>query len=348
MKAWVLEEIGEIKYRDVDRSEPNADWVTVRVEAVGICGSDIPRIYTNGAHVMPIIPGHEFAGVVSAVGTNVDKSWLKKPVGVYPLIPCRQCDCCKKGLFEMCKNYDYIGSRRDGAFAEYVSVPAANLIELPEGTSFEEAAMLEPMAVAVNALRKGTDNLTLDRSLPIVVGGLGTIGMLLAMFLKEASYNNLYLLGNKDGQRSRIQSIGISADCFYDIREGCPQVEDAAVYFECVGRNETVAQAIEMTGAEGVIVYVGNPYSDIKLDRDIYWKILRNQLIIKGVWNSRFNGEDFDDWHYVLSRLEGKTISPSKMITHRFNIKDAQKGLEIMKNKTEDYCKIILKNESFA
>ena len=154
MKAWVLHRINDIRLETVEMPAPQSGEVLVAVKAVGICGSDIPRIYRTGAHRHPLIPGHEFSGVVEVLGKDADSAWLGKRVGVFPLIPCRACGPCMRGQYEMCRNYDYLGSRRDGGFAEYAAVPADNLIELPDNISFEEAAMLEPMAVAVHAMRR--------------------------------------------------------------------------------------------------------------------------------------------------------------------------------------------------
>lgn len=105
-----------------------------------------------------LIPGHEFSGQVEKCGPAADNKWSGKRVGIFPLIPCGECVLCKKKLFEMCRDYSYLGSRRHGGFAEYAAVPEKNLIELPDNVSFEEAAMLEPMAVAVHSIRRTVIN----------------------------------------------------------------------------------------------------------------------------------------------------------------------------------------------
>ncbi len=343
MKAWVLHDTCDIRYEDAKYQVLKPDWVTVRVEAAGICGSDIPRIYKNGAHKMPVIPGHEFSGVVDGIGKEVSPYWMKRRVGIYPLIPCHECEACKRGMFELCRDYDYIGSRRDGAFAECVNVPMENLIELPEEVSFEEAAMLEPMAVAVNAVKRGTDGFRVNKEAKVVVCGLGTIGLFVAMFLVEAGYKNIYGIGNKEGQKKRLMSLGIEADHYLEYREGvADEVSGSAAYFECVGRNGTMTLGIDTAGASGRVVLVGNPYSGMELDRDTYWKILRNELTVSGVWNSRFNGNLDDDWHYVLDRLKDHKINPSEFITHRLKMPELDKGFKVMRDKTEDYCKIMM------
>lgn len=417
MKAWVLHGINEIRLETVELPALESGQALVAVKAAGICGSDIPRIYRTGAHRHPLIPGHEFSGVVESVGKETDSAWLGKRVGVFPLIPCGSCGPCLAGQYEMCRNYGYLGSRRDGGFAEYVAVPAGNLIELPDCVSFEEAAMLEPMAVAVHAMRRvlpeesraesgptgavnasgqtthgesrkpeqalpsETDGIGQSMNQPrtdavapqavegilpdgtgveetIVVFGLGTIGLLLTALLLErgksrrksgSSSGRVLVIGNKDFQRQKILELGLAADVYCDSR-----AQDAGrwilertggrggdVIFECVGRNETLRQAVDSAAPAGRICLVGNPASDMALEREVYWKILRNQLTVTGTWNSSFSHKASDDWHYALERLSRKDLLPSRLISHRFSLEELEKGLHIMRDKSEDYVKIM-------
>ncbi|NBI90100.1 galactitol-1-phosphate 5-dehydrogenase [Lachnospiraceae bacterium] len=345
MKAYILSDIGDIRLKDVGCPVPEENEVIIKVRASGICGSDIPRIFQNGAHKMPLIPGHEFSGEVVELGKETDKRLLHKRVGVFPLIPCRECMPCRKGEYEICRNYSYLGSRRDGGFAEYAAVPAANLMELPDTVSFEEAAMLEPMAVAVHAMRRAIP----CKEGQVAVCGLGTIGLLLVMILKEAGFKNIAVIGNKDSQKEAALKMGIGEECYFDNRkreEGQRFMEHtkgagADTFFECVGKNETVLQAVNLTAVSGKVCLVGNPFSDIKLSRDTYWKILRNQLTVTGTWNSAFTGKADDDWHYVLERLSEKKLIPGKLISHRFLMEELEAGFRIMRNKAEDYIKIM-------
>lgn len=345
MKAYVLHNINDIRYEDVSIPEPSEGEVLVAVKAVGICGSDIPRIYQSGAHIHPLIPGHEFSGIVQDLGKGVESKWLGRRVGVFPLIPCGECVPCQQKKYEMCRKYNYIGSRRDGAFAEYVTVPVSNLLEIPQQVSFEEAAMLEPMAVAVHALRKVMPT----EADTVVVCGLGTIGLLLTMFLKEAGINKLFVVGNKAFQKEKILELGLEETHYIDGRDAdvkgrileLTEGRGADVFFECVGKNETVLQAIDLTVPAGRICMVGNPYTDMVLEKSIYWKILRNQLMVTGSWNSSFTCDADDDWHYVLGKLANKSIEPGTLISHRYGLEELRQGFEIMRDKTQDYVKIM-------
>ena len=355
-KAWVLQRTGNITYKDVEIPIPGENEVRIRVKAVGICGSDILRIYETGAHKMPLIPGHEFSGIVEGIGKQVRPFWLGKRVAVFPKIACGKCRECLDGIPEMCQNYDYIGSRRDGAFAEYVTAPVDNLIIIPDEISFEEAALLEPLAVSANAMRSGVwgmnSILTLDK--PLGVCGLGTIGLMVVMLLKEAGFKNIYVIGNKASQKEKVKSLGIPEKNFCD-----SSLEDAGkwlydisgggvyAYFECVGRNECLNYGIDGAAPGGWLILVGNPHSDMGLPRDVYWKILRKQLQLNGIWNSSFRQETVedvkaDDWNFVLRKIREGRIRPAELISHRFSFEELDKGLHIMRDKSEDYGKIMV------
>ena len=114
------------------------------------------------------------------------------------------------------------------------------------------------------------------------------------------------------------------------------------VFFECTGRNEVLNWGLDSVKPDGKVVLVGNPDSDMVLKRDTYWKILRNQLHVIGTWNSSFTGEAADDWHYVMERLKMQRIAPKRLITHRLPLAGLRDGLEVMKEKKEDYCKIMV------
>lgn len=143
--------------------------------------------------------------------------------------------------------------------------------------------------------------------------------------------------------------MGIRESCYIDSTKSdvgfrlSELTEDAGVdvFFECVGKNETICMAVDNTAPAGRIVLTGNPASDIRLSQSVYWKILRNQLTIAGTWNSSFTGSREDDWHYVCDRLLQKAVMPERLITHRYTLENIGQGFEIMRDKTQDYVKIM-------
>lgn len=345
MKAHVLHGIGDLRYEEVEMPALKPKEVLVEVKAAGICGSDIPRIYETGTYSFPLIPGHEFSGIVRETGEEAEESLLGKRVGIFPLLPCGKCAPCREERYEMCRSYSYLGSRTDGGFAQYAAVPVWNLIELPEGVSYEAAAMLEPMAVAVHAMR----SIAPAKKERVAVCGVGTIGLLLVMFLKEAGIDDLFVIGNKEFQRKNVLDLGIAKERYFDSRDGdiaeyIMEYTDGLgvdVFFECIGKNEIVSEAIRATAPGGRIQLVGNPASDMSFDRNTYWKILRNQLTVKGNWNSSFVHSEKDDWHYVLERLSGGKVNPERYITQKFGLEELEKGLHIMRDKTQEYVKVM-------
>lgn len=375
MKAYVLHDIYDIRFEEVDKPVPACDEALVKIQAAGICGSDIPRIFKTGAHVHPIVPGHEFSGIVESVGDDSANSDLVgKHVGVFPLIPCKKCPQCMQKKYEMCENYNYLGSRCDGGFAEYVSVPLWNLIELPDEISFEQAAMLEPFCVAAHAVRgivgvpgdgspvphintvnsvksasnlapQGPKNRPLAPLAPlaprVLVWGLGTIGIMIVQILKAEGFTNIFCAVNKESQANLLtEKLEIPAENIIyagDFAEG-----SFDVVFECVGKAETLQAAVSATAPSGKVMLVGNPYADMTLPRDLYWKILRNQLTIKGTWNSSYRLEENDDWNYIISLMKENKLNTDILITHRFSLEELNKGFEIMRDKSENYIKCMM------
>lgn len=335
MKAHVLEAVGQLTYKDVPTPQLKEDEVLVEVVNAGICGSDVPRIFKTGTYHFPTIPGHEFAGIVRQVATEGNESLIGKKVGVFPLIPCMQCEPCQSMAYEMCKSYNYLGSRTDGGFAEYVAVPVWNLIELPEKVSFEDAAMLEPTCVALHAVRQA-DMMDVQSA---AVYGCGTIGMLVLQWLTAMGVKRLYAVGTRKEQQELVTAL--SEGIFCNCREENPidfireQTDGAGVdvVFECVGVNESINNAVSLVRAGGQMVLVGNPAGDITFEKQTYWKILRQQLVVYGTWNSSFTKEEEDDWHTAVRAIQEGEIRPSAQITQRFPFEMLQDGLNVMRDK---------------
>lgn len=351
MHAYVLHGVDDLRYEQADMPELKPGWVLVKVMAAGICGSDIPRIFETGTYHFPTIPGHEFSGVVEKIaeedkGNCQTEAWLNKRVGVFPLIPCGKCAQCLAEQYEMCSDYDYLGSRRDGGFAEYAAVPVWNLIELPDTVDFAEAAMLEPMAVARHALRQ----ISLTETKSIVIYGIGTIGLLMAQWARIYGINEILLVGNKEGQAELAKKLGFEKICNQKDQNAKAWIEqmtagkmaDAAI--EGVGRDAVFAQCIESVRPKGTVILVGNPHGDVQLEKTVYWKILRKQLRVFGTWNSSFHTSKEDDWKAAVEMLSEDRIDAMSLVTHNYPFEELMEGLKVMRNKSEFYSKILVEN----
>lgn len=335
MKAYVLEGIGQLTYKEVPIPELREAEVLVEVMNAGSCGSDIPRIFKTGTYHFPTIPGHEFAGIVRETGAAVDSRLIGRRVGVFPLIPCMECEPCRKKAYEMCQSYNYLGSRTDGGFAEYVAVPVWNLIELPEGVGLEDAAMLEPACVALHAVRRAD----MEKVKSAAVYGCGTIGMLVIQWLLSLGIHEIYVVGTRKEQQELLSGFADSHFCNCRIDNpaafvtGQTDGEGVDIVFECAGAPDSIGHAVSSVKAGGQVVLVGNPAGDITFDKQVYWKILRRQIKIYGTWNSSFTKEENDDWHVALRAIQEGRIKPAKQITHRFSFERLHEGLQAMQDR---------------
>ena len=331
MKAYVLHGIGDLRYEDWSLPEIYPGWALVKVLVAGICSSDIPRIFEKGTYHFPTIPGHEFSGKVERVADESDRHWLGKRVGVFPLIPCKKCASCEKGQYETCSNYDYIGSRRDGGFAEYVAVPVWNLLELPETVSDVQGALLEPAAVALHAVKRAQ----IFPSASICVVGTGAIGLLAGQWAKIYGADRVVIKGRSEFKRQLVQQYGL--EYMGDDRSG----EEFDCVIEAVGSVRALEESLLLTAPGGRLVLMGNPDGPRTLSQELYWRILRKQLTLAGTWNSAYGDED-SDWTEVVQTLVDKKLQIGAVVTHVLESKKLMDGLAMMRNRTETFGKILL------
>jgi L-iditol 2-dehydrogenase len=266
MKALVLENYKEFKVKEMPTPEPGAGEVRIRVEACGICGSDIHGFDgSSGRRKPPIIMGHEAAGVVESVGDGVDDVGAGLRVTFNPMISCGKCDYCRRGETNLCDSRQVLGVscdefKRHGAFAEFVTVPARNLYSIPDAVSFEQACMTEPVTVATHAI-----NRTPVRPGDVaVVVGTGMIGLLTVQALKVAGCKTVIAVDLSEEKLALAKELGAEiafnpskidvVSAVRDLTKG--QGADIAV--EVVGATPTLRTAIEVTRRGGSVTLVGN------------------------------------------------------------------------------------------
>ncbi len=333
MKAYNLHAVNDLRYEEVAMPECPRGWAIIKVKATGICSSDVPRIFSKGTYHFPTIPGHEFSGIVHSVADEGSEKWVGKRVGIFPLIPCRKCQSCLDKHYEMCEHYDYIGSRRDGAFAEYVAVPVWNLVELPDDVPFEVAAMMEPFAVALHAMKIGG----ISSGMTVGIIGTGMIGIAAGQWAKKYGAKKVTVIGRSEDKREMVENCNLD----YTVCIDNNKVAEFDFVLEAVGTPNSINLAISATKRGGQLVLMGNPSGDIIINQLVFWKILRKQLHLKGTWNSFFDGTNPSDWTDVVTSLETKEIEAECLITHKFSQEQLFEGLELMKHHIEPYCKVM-------
>lgn len=347
MNALVLHGVGDARLEQIPRPALEDGHVVVRVAFCGVCGSDIPRVFVKGTYKFPTVCGHEFSGTVVECGRGVDDLEPGDRVAVFPLIWCDRCPACERGKFVQCLDYDYLGSRRDGAFAEYVVAPRRNLLRVPDGVSLEEAAMTEPASVALHALRRAGGT---SPGETVAIFGAGPIGLMVAQWARAMGASDILLFDIVPRKLELARDLGFSD--VHDGREGNPlekvhsrtSGQGAHVSVEAAGVPATLLQAAEAARRGGRVVLLGNPSADVSLSAPLISQLMRREIDVHGTWNSDFSpsGND-DDWHTTLEAMASKTIDLLPLVTHRVPLPRCLEALEMMKGGKEFFAKVLIR-----
>ncbi len=286
MKALLLSRYNHLEMTDFPVPIPGPHEVLVRVEACGICGSDVHGYDgSSGRRIPPIVMGHEAAGTIASLGTAVANFAVNDRVTFDSTVSCGVCAFCARGEINLCNNREIFGVscgdyRRSGAFAEYVAVPAHIVYRLPPAISFTEAALLEAVAVAVHAVslaEPASDGTAL-------VIGAGTIGLLCLQALRVAGCSRIFIADIDESRLALAKALGVTSALLNGSEFG-GQVKQKTngegfdLVVEAVGRKETVANSIEAVRKGGKVVLVGNISPEVALPLQ---KVVTRQIRLQG------------------------------------------------------------------
>lgn len=327
MKATRLFEIGDFRTIDIELRDLKNDEILIEVGACGICGSDLPRVFELGTSTKkyPLTLGHEFSGTVVKVNNSEDDNLIGERVAVFPCIPCQKCEMCEIGQYALCLDYDYLGSRSDGGFAEYCIVP--NKFHLVKSNnpelSLDELSMTEPATVAQHTLRRAK----LSAGENIVIIGAGPIGIMTAKWAKLFGANNIILLDVIDEKINDLRTKGYKVLNSLDknLKKEINEIlngEPLRIVVEGTGTSSGLNIAIDLAHHMGNIALLGNPHKDTILKLENHSKILRKELNIFGVWNSYFAKNPLNEWKYTVEMLDEKKLILADLITHRVSLEE--------------------------
>ena len=349
MYALVLHAVDDLRYEAVPRPQPGPGEALVRVGFCGVCGSDIPRCFTKGTYNFPTICGHEFAGVIESLGDEASGFAPGDRVAVFPLLWCGRCAACETGKYVQCVDYDYLGSRSDGGFAEYVVAPVKNLLRVPDNVTLEEASMTEPAAVALHAARRA--NVRFGDS--VAIFGAGPIGLMTAQWVRKMGAAKILLFDLVAEKLALARQLGF--ELAFNSRDADPQQVVAShthgngvqVSIEAAGVPPTMIAALQATARGGRTVLLGNPSADVTLPAALISQLMRREVDVVGTWNSDYSAHgDHDDWRTSLAAMASGRITLSPLITHRVPLSRAKGALEMMRKQREFYAKVLIHPEN--
>lgn len=318
MTAAVTYAPGDTRVEQVPVPELTPGGLLVKVAACGVCGSDIPRMNFSGAHRHPIICGHEFSGHVVDAADDVEGFSIGDLVTVPPLLPCRRCESCAAGHFSLCEDYDYFGSRRDGAYAQYVLVPADNALVMPPGVDPKAAAMTDPSAIALHAIEKTG----LSRGHRVaVLGAGGPIGLFAVQWAKILGASEV-LAVDVDAQKAEMAQTAGATSAVIDPQELQKHASSYDVIIEAAGVPSTIAQTPHLAARRGHVVFIGIPHKAVELDKGTFSAFLRKELTWHGSWNSFSAPFPGDEWRRSAELMASGELQTDFMITHELGLEE--------------------------
>jgi 2-desacetyl-2-hydroxyethyl bacteriochlorophyllide A dehydrogenase len=346
MKVPVLVDLGKIEFQEKPKPEAEPHDVLVKVEYCGICGSDVHG-YLNGMTVqLGTVMGHECSGVVAEVGKEVQNVQIGERVWIKPAAQCGECYWCQRGQYMRCLNLfeRVIGltPKYDGAFAEYLLVkyPKEMLFELSPKVSFEEAALIEPLAVGLHGIRRSRFNFG-DRT---VVIGAGMIGLGVIQFLKLGGAGKIIALEISPSKSKIAKELGADVvlnpiseghnlgDQILSLTDGI----GADIFFECSGAGPALQNTLNYISHGGQIILIGLHEKEVPFN---FWTLLHREVEVKGSLGY------INEFNYIMELFENKKINAQNFISDVISLTDLEeKGFKRLLS-SQDMVKILVRPE---
>jgi L-iditol 2-dehydrogenase len=342
MKAAVLHATNQFVYEEIALPQLGENDVKVQVMAAGICGSDTHKMASEWKYPLPAIMGHEFSGIITEKGASVRNVEIGDRVAVIPFLPCYTCEHCQRGHFSLCDDHGMIGSKSFGGFAEYVNVPAMNVLKIGD-IDFEEAAMIEPLAVSLH----GVLNIEPRLGDTVAVFGAGSIGLLVIQCLKIAGAKVIAIdISNEKLAQAKEYGCDYTINSLEeDLVERIYAFTDRRgvdIAMECAGSKITQEQCLLITRKKGKIGYLGIAYQDVLLSQKAFENIFRKELTLTGFWNSYSAPFPGEEWTKSLELIQEGRVQLKKMVSHRFSLEETQQAFDIMLSRSETYGKVLI------
>ena len=338
MKAVRIEQPGRIHLVSAPVPVPPPGFARIRVKACAICATDLEVIDGRIPASYPLIPGHEWSGIVDAVGDPSDEAWIGRPVIGSNDVVCLTCEACRSGNWRYCSRFEEIGFKRDGAYGEYFLAPVYGLAEKPEILSFEEAALNEPLGVALGCMAKASpfigDTLT--------IFGAGSIGLCMLAVGKAMGLRKIAVIAST-GKRLKIaQQMGASRvictereDPEEVIRSYHPGGSDLVI--DATGIESCVQSSLRLARRGGTVVLAGygrGRVMSLRMD-DIHIPNLK----VLGA------GNNWNMHRRAIALMSEGMIDLKRLISHRIRPEEFEEGIELARTRPEGFVKAVFVHE---
>lgn len=346
MKAGILYAKGDIRFAQMEEPTLCEGHVKVRVRAAGICGSDIPRVWGDAAHFFPVVLGHEFAGDIVQVSEGTPFAVGDRVAGA-PLLPCMTCASCQKGNYALCKSYSFIGSRQQGAFGEFVVLPARNAVLLPPTVTYEMGALFEPCTVALHGLFQAG----YEGGHDVLILGGGTIGLLTAQFAGILGARSVTVV-DIDAHRLAVAKE-VCADFvlnsldtnFLEQANRITNGQGFGMVLETAGAQATMHLAFSLAAPKAHVCFIGTSPRDLTFPHALFEQMNRKEFHLTGSWMSYsapFPGREWELTAHYFSTGQLK-CTPS-MIHQTFPLEQITEAFALFETPGKVKGKVLLIN----
>ena len=337
MLQQVMTSPGVIEFKEVPVPEPGEGQVLIKIMKIGICGSDI-HVY-HGEHPFtkyPVTQGHEVSGEITALGQGVEGLSVGQKVTIQPQVVCGECYPCRHGKYNLCEELKVMGFQTTGVASHYFAVDAAKVTPLPDDLTYDEGAMIEPLAVAVHAIRQAGD----VSGKKIAVLGAGPIGILVAQVAKGMGADAVMVTDISDVRLAKARECGV------DFCENTKNVDfgqallsnfgpdKADIIYDCAGNNVTMGQAVQYARKGSTIilvaVFAGMAQIDLAVLNDHELDLNTTMM---------YRNEDYVD--AILLVNEGR-VQLKPLISSHFAFRDYKKAYEYIDANRENTMKVII------
>lgn len=338
MKAVRIEGPHQIHLVETEIPTPPAGFARVKVKAAAVCATDLEVIDGNIPARYPLIPGHEWSGIVDAVGSCEDEHWIGKAVIGSNDVVCLHCDACRSGNWRYCREFEEIGFKRDGAYAEYVIVPAYGLCEKPDHVPFDAAALCEPLGVALGTMKKV--NAQFGETLMIM--GAGSIGLCMLAVGKAMGMRRIVVCASSRRRLGVAEKMGAYAviatreqDLMTEMKRLHPDGTDVIV--DATGIEECIDACLKLAAKGGKVALAGygrGRQMSIRVD-DIHI----NNLHVAGA------GNNWNMHKMAMQLMADGVIDLSPFITERMPLTDFERAIDLARTRPEGFVKAVFVDE---